>query len=425
MKKYDENDIKNMLSKTEKTTPAFDKKVDFPSKTPLVVRRRKMRTVLIAACVAVAVFAVVPIGLIVNRGAPQPTLSDFSCSDNVFVSGVSYYPLESNDESVTHSVEDSFAPNESREPHGSMTENESSSPDCSGNESSLPLLEYPTSLNFYNGQGMNKGSVLEEFVKSNPHDHLGAMVRLPVYLKSTVGRDDCDEMLSAFSKAFGSDFAFDREYYAEYSEFRGSNNAGDVLNIYEFGDWDCYVNDSDFMSIIIEKGNPEAILGAVERFVIINPEIYAEGDRALDCIVSEDAVSVNLTISCDDDILSKLAVYSFEFERSDSVCTLKRLSHKAGNAVAVGKYEIRLYESAVKSLFEDLFIGEYGFEFSEKDEFIISAYDVRYLQSKTEAMICPYYVFVIEVEPYSDGSRYETVFIPAVIDEYLGDKQVD
>lgn len=424
MKKYDENDIISMLSKTEKTTPGFDKRIDFPLTVPIAAKRHKKRTFMLAACVSVVMVTTVVTGLIASRETSQATLSDPDYSENVFMSGVSYYPQETVKESFEYSADDSFESDKSRDPYAEITD-ESSFPDYSESESALPLIAYPDSQEFYNGQGLGKDSTPEEYINTNPHDHLGAMVRLPVYMKNTLDLEECNAMLKEFSNAFSSDFVFDSIYYEEHSAFSGENVFGDTVYISEYGDWECFVNDSGFMSIIIEKGNPEAILGAVERFAIINPGIFGTGDRSLDCVVEENSVSVKLTVSADDEILSKLSVYTFDFERNGSVCTLKYLSHQAGNAVSVGKYEIRLYESAVRALFEERFIGEYGFEFSENGEFIISAYDVRYLQSENEAMICPYYVFVIEVEPYSDHSRYETVFIPAVADEYLENNQVD
>lgn len=415
MKKYSENDIEKMLQNTEKTEPGFDKKVSFAK--PAIIKRRRYFSVISAACLLVVLVSIFTF-IMVSQRDNVPDISTGNSEYSEFVSGVSYPNNESLDYSVDISFEVSVPDDESREIHGGL-----SSETFSGNEESSIIVPpekifYPDNEKFYNGQGISNGQSLIDYFSSNPLKHLSANNELHIFSRPLAEKKFIIDLTDRLASELHVDFKYVQDMTANGGciEFIDDKREFD-FQVGSYGDWILNINKSDFLNVVYEGGNTEALLFEVKKLVSRIPSLFDE--REFIIIDQQHADGVNVYLYCENgnDILNEYADYKFSFCKKGELYILTSIEHIANNMISIGKFDNRLYNSALVSLYENKFYGENGFELTDNMEFTVAGYDVRYLTHFDEAIMCPYYAFVILINPESDNAQYKTVFVPAVIDE--------
>ena len=415
MKKFNENDIEKMLRNTEKTEPSFDKRVSFAK--PVIIKRRRYFSVISAACllvVLVSIFTFIMVSQIDN----VPDISTGNSEYSEFVSGVSYPEHESlvfsNDVSFEFSVPD----DESREIHGGL-----SSETFSGNEESSIIVPpekifYPDNEKFYNGQGISNGQSLIDYFSSNPLKHLSANNELHIFSRPLAEKKFIIDLTDRLASELHVDFKYVQDMTAnggciEFIDDKREFN----FQVGSYGDWILTINKSDFLNVVYEGENTEALLFETKKLVSRLSSLFSEKEYIVTEEQHSSGVSVYLYCENSNDVLNEYADYVFSFSKRGELYILTSIEHVANNMVSIGKFDNRLYNSALLSLYENTFYSENGFELTDEMEFTVVGYDVRYLTHFDEAIMCPYYAFVILINPESDNAEYKTVFVPAVVDD--------
>lgn len=421
MKKFTEKDIENMLSKTEKTEPSFDKGVVFERRALVPKRKTRFISVLTAACLLMLALVVTPVFLIASRNSDYSNAS-IENSFSQFVSGVSYYPV---DESEINSNNSYAFPDDSG---GYMsTAGESSEGDTESSEIVVPILptvEYPDDYAFYVAQGLNGNQTPEEYFDLNPNKYLGAKINLPVYKRTTLSVEERRKIIDNFAESIDTVLEFDDDLFEITGDCRGISKSGNFsMNVGEFGDWYFAVKNNNFMRLEITSDSFIEFCDRTETFVTENREFFGNVEYRYSVDKNGENYYVSVTdFSNSDSVISKMTKYSFEYKcLYGNVYALVSVRHTSFGEI-MGEYKTRLYDSALREMFDNKFYGEYGFIFSQGDEFVIVGYDVRYLTANQEALVCPYYAFVIDVSPNSEENEYRTVFVPAILGEYIAEE---
>ncbi len=412
MGKFTEKDIENMLSKTESTLPQFDKNVDFPEQKTVPIRRRSYRAILLAACLTALCLSVVAVFAFSNREGDVE--SGYSQDDaSAFVSGVSLYPPSDSSGFTNESYD---FPDISE---GEMsTAGDSSAPenDNSENEPSPPAVVYPSGNSFYVGQGLDSNKTPDQYFAENPHEYLGGKIRLPVFSRTQMTLDERKLKIEEFSETLGISFEFDESMHNITGDCRGASaNNRYSVNVGEYGDWYFIAYSADYNSLRADADNYEAFVNATDGFINKYACLFEDGEYSYLCTSSDSRVYVSVNnLSRNGSIASSMPAYTFVFKKiSANRYTLNSIEYK-NIGEALGEYETVLYGTALNEMFANRFYSVHGFTFGDEDTFRVVGYDVRYLTKSEESLICPYYAFVVMVNPESEESYFRTLFVPAI-----------
>ncbi len=416
MRKFTEADIEKMLSKTEKTSPAFDKKVNFNEKQIMPLRRRRYGAILAAACVLVVTVSVLTVFMLTNReGDIEASIPDTSYSQ--FVSGVSQYPPSESSGFTNESYDFPELSEGQMSTAGDSSENIS---ETSQEAEKNPVVAYPKDNAFYVGQGVGYNQTAEEYLKANPHEYLGSRLKLSVYARQSLVLDERKATLNKFSEALGMQFLFDESMYNITGDCRGlSEDKHYSINASEYGDWYFIAYTVNFLSV---KTNAELapFESAVKGFVEKNSQLFEQGEFNYTVELKGDRVYVNVfNNGRSDAITKKMIAYTFAFKKNtETRYSLASIVYNcAGDSL--GEYKTALYDDALNQMFANEFYSEHGFAFGSEDTFRIVGYDVRYLTSNSESLVCPYYAFVVQINPSSENSYLRTLFVPAIVNDSI------
>ncbi len=412
MKRFNEQDIEKMLSKTESTSPDFDKNVSFPQKTVLLPRRRRYGALLAAACLIIVSVAGTAVMLLSNRSG-DVVIPDNSATSE-FVSGVSLHP---NPESQGFTNESFDFPEYSEGVMSTAGESSEFIEESTNSNIENPRFSYPQDNSFYVGQGLKQDMTVEEFLAENQHSHLGGRINLPVYKRAILDIEQRKSTIEAFSASLGLNFEFDETMYNITGDCRGlSQDKHYSINASEYGDWYFVSYTVDYLKVNASANENEAFTEAVRSFVEENRLLFEEGEFAYSAQIKDGRVYVTLKNKNRIDLISnKMSAYVFAFKRnSNNSYSLASIEYK-NCGEKLGEYETKLYDTALNEMFANSFFSEHGFTFGNEDTFKLVGYDVRYLSKNKEALVCPYYSFIVEVNPGSEDSYFRTLFVPAVI----------
>ena len=409
-KRLTEQDIENMLGRTESTDPLFDKKVSFPGVKP-TIRRRRIVPIIAAACLLIITVSVLPLAM--HFGDNEGELGgSYAESYDPFVSGVSY-PSGVISDDMDFSVGFPDYSDESREIAGDSTSVDT------GYESSQPdevqTFEFPNDPAFFEYAGLPDGVTPLDYLNDTPIDYLGSSIKLPVYSREAIEYDDALQLFNGASDDLKVGFS-SPEYVADRLTVFSELNRF-TLAVSKYGDWSFDINDSMYLRVDISE-SIEYLEAAVEKFIMKNPSLFGHTDYRIKTVLQGDCVCVYLhNESSDDSYLSRLYSHKLVFELNDGICIFKSASSIANGMKPVAKYRTKMYDEAMVGLLDDEYNEKFGYIFEKDEKFLVEGYDVRYISSPDHAVMCPYYVFVVRIDPLSDSETFQTVFVPAVIIE--------
>lgn len=420
MKKYTESDIESMLSKTEKTDPKFERRVIFPVGKVKIIHRRRL-FIPIAACLTVVALSVMAIFSVPvdtpdlphaetepdyavskpNESSPfSAVMSDDDRSENFF---------ESDDESQGFS-DFSDTTDESRAPHTSQ--------DVSNPDSSVFVkIDYPMRPILFENAEIAAGQTAEEYIDSTYVKYLEAKNSLEIYNRYKISDSEKKRLISAFLNDFGFDIDASNSVVENGIYTFADSISGKVIEISEYGDWKIYI---DLTLDAISAANEDECINYISNFVSENINVFKnhEYEYSYRRIGKTTLIDV-FNKEHGKGVLSDYPKYTFELAENETGTSIVSVKYFNGNAESHGKYKTRLYDSAIKSLFADKFCSANDFKFSDGDTYSILGYDVRYVCSPYEALVCPYYVFVVNVNHDDGSSSVQTLFVPAIDDRHL------
>lgn len=409
-KRLTEQDIEKMLGRTESIDPSFEKKVMFPAEKT-IIRRRRLVPIIAAACLFVISVSVLPLAM--HFGDNEGELGgSYAESLGSFISGVSY-PSGVVSDDMDNTMGFPEYSDESREVAGESTsgdvEIESSQPD------DMLSFEFPNDPAFFEGAGLPEGESPTDYLKDTPIDYLGSSIRLPVYSRETIGYDDALRLIKGASDDLRIDFS-SPEYSAEALVAVSELNRF-TISVSKYGDWSLEINDPLYLSVDISDST-EYLEAAVEKFILKNPALFEHTDYRITTVLKGNFVCVYLhNEDADDSYLTRLYSHKLLFELNNGLCIFKNATSIANGMQSVAKYRTKMYDEAMVGLLDDEYNEKYGYVFEKDEKFLVEGYDVRYISSPDHAVMCPYYVFVVRINPLDDSQIYKTIFVPAVVIE--------
>ena len=412
MKKYTEKDIESMLSKTEKTLPKFDKNVVLPT-TQIVNRRKRIIPILIAATLA---SAVVFSSFIMLLSEEEITLSQ----PDVSVSG-DFSDISFSDQQSTVQGESSYDFSEESDEERS-TAAVSSEPESEFVSEEYIQVVYPTANDFYVGQGLQSNLTIDEYFARNPLKHLNVRDTLSVYSREAKKLEQRIELIDGFSKAIDVVLNFEADLYEITGDCRGvSENGTFTFNVGMYGDWYFAVNDDNYRLVALGADKNDFALSA-KKYIDMHKTVFGEGDYYYTVEERDSEYIVFVSDRSEpDSVIKRMPEFTFSYRMIYyGVYSLKYILHSE-NGVSLGDFETATCDDALESLFNDEFYASHGFTFGETDEYAMLGYDVRYLKTNYEALVCPFYAFVIKLNPNSDDGEIRTLFVPAISKIHLID----
>lgn len=424
MKRFNKKDIENMLSNTEKTEPVFNKNVDFPSYKQMPMRRRRI-IIPIVACLVIFT-ASISIILSVRDNTPPnvvPPATSIGTSDNF-----SYTSNVSKPISVSDSVSDySYDISDNSDvvdvsggvhfPSVSYDESGSSTPD---NEVYLKV-EYPSNGKHFEESVLKNGQSIEEYLASNYVKYLEAKLKLPIYQRSAISDTMKTIILDMISYGFSLELVVDENSMNTGEVFEALDLSGNSLEISDYGDWTLHIAEN-VLTISNKENDIDYYKACVASFISEHGSVF--GTKPLEYTAKVNGLGLVVEVfenDKDNGYISEYPLCVFAFNASDTEYFLTSITHYSHNAEVFGDLKTRTYDNATKALFANKYYSANSFEFSDEDSFVFLGYDVRYVVSKYEALICPYYAFVVRVQHSDDSFSVQTLFVPAIDERHLMD----
>lgn len=405
MKRFTEEDVQKMLSKTESQTPNFDKNVIFPQRIITPVRRRRVISLISAACLIIIAVAVLPFAILkIGKASEQPEYSyeDSQNSNSSQIIGTS----STFSEDVNTSIVFPESSDESRDVMNDSSDLENSD---SSDELSKFEFEYPLQEEFFINEKVTSIEGVQAYFKDNPINHLGAYIRLPIFMKNEISVED----QKAFIKNAGNDLSIEfNDFINNNSSLFSNSETGKVsFGISRYGDWEIEWFD-DYTIVVDDYNDYEFVEAAIEKFIVCNKTLIPGDDYEISVVESEDNLIVYLFDNERvESILTKVYSHKFVFEKTSESCFLKSVSSMFNDMSSLGKFETIFYEDALEYLCDPAYPNKSGYVLQQYEEYEILGYDVRYIASDDFANVCPFYVFVLSV---GQENEIKSCFIPAV-----------
>lgn len=408
MKKFNENDIGKMLSKTEKTEPSFERKVNFTERKPLIAKRRSLIIPLVAclAFVAVAAGVIFSVPEETPRGVVPPVNNSKPVSGNTHVSFNSIPPTVSSeyvsDFSYEHSdFSDPFYISDGEHfPSVSYDTSDTSVPD----NVVYPTIEYPSKNIIFADAVLKDGQSVDDYLSSNYIKYLEAKLELPIYQRTQISDNMKNILLETLSNGFRLEPTLNE------------------LTVSDFGDWKLDLKQTVLSTEHNGTGFDNSFYESlVSDFINNHSSIFGARQYKYKTVKNDTSILVEVfEANGDKGLIAEYPIYLFEFSVNDASSSLSSIKHNNHQVEILGNFKTRLYNSATGSLFANDYYSASNFEFSDGDSYVFLGYDVRYVISEHEALICPYYAFVLRVLHADKSTSVQTLFVPAIDERYLG-----